>query len=172
MKAIERLEQLLNDADERNIKLEEELESMRYRLESERWELARDTTDDTTLPRLEFAWTPSKHDGWRDYKVEYRLVRAHLLGHAVITPLGCTTSRGGMDIAPWVTSTCSGLPSLPFRDGAHAHHDAVHLGLPLYAITPTGAIRLDGEAAGYPSQRAEGASHRREPNDLCKPSGG
>jgi hypothetical protein len=157
--AIERLETLLDERDEKIHALTEELAEAKEILDSKRWERHRKGEDNgLPVPRLEFAWIPSPDAGWMDFTVEYRLVMKHLLDYDVIVPLGSTRTRGGNDTDPR-TREGGVARCLPFRDGAHAHHDAAHLGLPLYAIGPDGPIRVDGD--GYTSQRARGEQHRR-----------
>lgn len=121
------------------------------------WSLPRDMTDDESLPvpRLELAYTAREYG----YDVEYRLVYRHLLGKLIATPLGLTTCRGGSVEAAF--RGYEGLPDLPFRDGAHAMHDAGHLGLPLYVIAPNeGPVLYDAARRG--GQFKTGVEHRRE----------
>lgn len=63
--------------------------------------------------------------GWRQTTIEYRLVRRHFLGYVEVNPLGLTKRQGGNNQPPWHDDP---RVTLPFRDGAHARHDAAHLG--------------------------------------------
>lgn len=82
------------------------------------------------VPRLELRWKTNEHSAtcW------YLLVHLHLRGHVQINPLGMTKCRGyGGNL------TAHGdTRDIPFRDGAHAQHDSVSLGLPLFVTTPDG----------------------------------
>lgn len=85
---------------------------------------------------------------WMSYKTTYALVMKHFLddnpdqrfelGHTV-------THRYGNPEHPADSSGYQDYLGvlLPFRDGAHMFHDAAHLGVPLYAQTPEGWVRLD-----------------------------
>lgn len=159
--AIERLEQLLDEKD----KQLDELQLKLYRLEDTAqsaeagWSLPREVPDDhpeLPLPRLELAWKQRTPGSWSSYRVEYRLVRRHLCDHVVITPLGSTQVDGG-GLDPFASGA---ERALPFRDGAHVIHDAAHLELPAYALTPTGPERIDN-LLGYQYQRESGTKRRR-----------
>ncbi len=165
MRSEDRLAALLEEREAEANALREEARTLEHALRGSGhgWSLPRDLAgDDPALPvpRLELGWTPDVALGWRDYTVEYRLVVRHLTGGLKAIPLGLTRSSGGNGRAPWEQSDGVAL-HLPFRDGAHAHHDAAHLGLPLYAVTPDGAVRLDA-GDDYPRQRERGRAHRRE----------
>jgi hypothetical protein len=162
----ERLQEQLDEREERIEELEAEAEDLKARLDGDvnAWALPREIEDehpDLPLPRLEFVWIPLTDD-WGSYVVEYRLVRRHLLGHLEAAPLGSTrtNSSGGSSRKPWEGDKEAFY--LPFRDSAHAAHDTAHLGIPLYACPPGVPPRLvEGDAWGHQHQRGLGASARR-----------
>ena len=161
MTAEARLAEMLDEKDAEIEGLEEKLREAT----DTGWYCHRKVEDvpELPLPRLEFAWNVGEGTE-REYTVEYRLVRKHLVGDVVIVPLGLTRVSGGnTDSKPW-QGPIQFPVNLPFRDGAHAFSDSAHLRLPLYAITPEGSVRLDTNpsyAANYGSQRSSGESHRR-----------
>jgi hypothetical protein len=151
---IARLRELLDARDARIGELESLLEEAEGKLEGARsgWSLPRDQPPrDLPSPRLEVEWyaiheAPDGTDDWRSFNVEYRLVMTHLIGHEVVIPLGLTRVDGGINEPPWSprrTGRADGSPELPFRDCAHACHDAVFFGWPLYAILPSGPVPID-----------------------------
>lgn len=169
----QRLLQQLDERDEEVAELREKLADAESRLEAARggWALPRLVPDDPwpclPLPRLEMEWRPDRHDGWRRYTVEYRLVTRHLIGEILTTPLGLTTCSRSTgedprvprpDNPPGVDAIAG---ALPYRDGAHSMHDAAHLRLPLYLLMPDGPLRYD-LSTGYEHQRQMGTDHRRE----------
>ena len=163
---IESLEQVLVERDATIRKLREQIESLEGRLErsSHDWQRHRRIEDDKTLPvpRLELVWediSEPDETPWTSRTVEYRLVHTHMLGHTVVVPLGFTKIRGGGYKAPWKMD--NGKPDLPFRDGAHACHDAAHLNLPLYVIAPGERMNVDCLDYG-PHQYRKGESARRK----------
>lgn len=140
----ERLAEQLDAKDHKIERLAEKLEEAEAKIEQllrgirGAWSLPREIQDENPelpVPRLEIVWIKSP-DGWHEHEVEYRLVHRHFLGHLVVVPLGLTRVSGGSrDDEPWKWSVqLHGRPDLPFRDGAHARHDAAHLGIPLFAI--------------------------------------
>lgn len=164
-KTLERLERLLDERDTEIEELQEKLTEAENTIEGIRsgWMRHRKAEDDGALPipRLEIEWIP--RDGWNEVDVEYRLVLKHLLGHVVLLPLGLTR---------WSSSNTEdprrqGLSAaLPFRDGAHAPHDAALLGLPLYALMLEGPVLVDCR----PQAAAEGRGHRRPSPPEKQPS--
>ena len=152
MTAIERLQELLNEADEKIDRLRDERDSLRGVIDGLRDGWCRHTMIDPDpampVPRLEIAY--EQHKEWFSYTATYRMVMVHLLGHHVAIPLGQTKVNGGSGKPP--------SEHLPFRDGAHAAHDSVHLGLPLFKVMPGEPPVLLG-LIDYP-QTAVGAQHR------------
>lgn len=155
-KTLERLEELLDAKDaevdelaEANRKLERELEGSLSGWANH--QLLKDEDATLPLPRLEMVYVPV--DEWRSYKVVYRLVYEHLVDGTIGVPLGETKISGGVGNEPEPDH-------LPFRDGAHAHHDSAHFGFPLYRRYPgkTAERILD---ADYGPQRTRGLGHRR-----------
>jgi len=112
------------------------------------------------VPRLEFVWNTLRRDGdWGEYEVVCRLVYMHLEQILVAAPFSRTVTSNSVGKEPW-EGPLRGVPYLPLRGGAQAHHDAAHLGVPLYAILPSGPVRLDGDA-GYAHQAKLGLEARR-----------
>jgi hypothetical protein len=155
MNAIERLEELLDAKDEEVASLRNERDSLKRELDGsiDGWRIAEEMEDDgkLPLPRLELLYV--KRRDWSSFDVIYRLVTKHLCGHLVATPLGRTRCDGGSNKEP------SGPEDVPFRDGAHAFHDAAHLQLPLFKIMPDREpMRLTDTGASF---TARGIEHRR-----------
>lgn len=162
----ERLRELLDQKDQELDELREEVRELENSVESSEsgWSLPRESPDDhpeLPLPRLEMAWTPMGSEGreWGTFICEYRLVIKHLCDHLVVIPLGRTKTNSGSGKSPFERGAIE--HELPFRDGCHAHHDAAHLGLPFYALTPSGPVRLDG-TGHYEHQAKMGRDHRRD----------
>ena len=134
MKALQRLEELLDERDARIEELCNELEELK---ESEKadWKWVRHRTlksnpDKLPVPRLEIRAHNDSGD-WYNWRWEYSLIYKHLLGHLVLVPLGSTTCNGGRGKPPmWE----NGNINTPFRDGVHIAHDAKALNLPAFAI--------------------------------------
>jgi hypothetical protein len=163
--AIERLTEQLDQKDAELEDLQGKLDEAEREVESVRdgWMRHRkQEIDDETLPlpRMEIDWR--ERDGWRDFEIEFRLVVKHLLGYLVLIPLGLTRSQSSSEEDPRRHGLAN---ALPFRDGAHAPHDAALLGLPLFAIMPEGPVLVDCR----PHATASGLAHRR-PLDPEKPS--
>lgn len=166
----ERLSEQLDQKDEKISELNQQIEDLASKLDAAEgaWTIP-DKVDDVAslpLPRLEYRWAAlyENEDGsprWGEFKVTYSLVYMHLVDEVKSIALGITTIRSGnSDRKPWQPYADERHVNLPFRDGVHGHHDAAHLGLPLYAITPDGATyRLDGD--GYENARRTGNEHRR-----------
>lgn len=122
------------------------------------------------LPRLEVRWFQmyenQKEDDWSSYRVTYSLILKHLTDAIVSIPMGMTTVQsGGKYGPPWKVRDGAGAPlcELPFRDGAHIHHDAGHLQVPAFAVFPDGTfLRIDGDPTRT-SQAEYGRAHRRAP---------
>lgn len=151
MKAIDRLEGLLDQKESELDEANEKIESLERELEcmAGGWRRSESFKDDGLLPipRLEMVY--AQVDGWREYKVVYRLVYKHLLDHMVAVPLGMTKIGGGVDKDP------SRL-DLPFRDGVHAWHEAGLFGWPLFKLVP-----------GRPPERVE-LSRETEAQGIAK----
>lgn len=125
--AVERLEELLNERDERIAELEAEAEAKKL---VEDWAWVRHTQPaetDLPVPRLEMRWT--QRDQW-NWVARYGLVYRHFLGHLVHVPFGETTRNGSGARSP----ITEGKVDTPFRDGAHIACDAARLKLPAFAI--------------------------------------
>ena len=149
------LNKLIAQLEARNAELEDELSKATDRIDT--LECIREEGRDTwafprkwdekglPLPRLEMHWSRSDEDGW-NLRCLYVLVYAHLLDgcggkrHIVAKPLGMTRSNRSVPVSSFIETR--GMPgeareiiATPFRDGAHAMHDAKHLNLPLYVTT-------------------------------------
>jgi len=135
MKAIERLEGILNDRDTRIEELEEKLrefENWRRYMWTNPQTFDSDPRPNLPLPRLEIECV-NQSGNWYEKIWYYRLVRKHFLGDIVFTPLGETRSSGG------------GAPAagdIPFRDGAHIKHEARHFNMPAYSIVDSIIVQL------------------------------
>lgn len=105
---------------------------------------------------------------WMSYKTTYALVMKHFLddnpdqrfelGHTV-------THRYGNPEHPADSSGYQDYLGvlLPFRDGAHMFHDAAHLGVPLYAQTAEGWVRLDVPGnSSHIHATVAGEKHRKQ----------
>ena len=166
-KTIEILEDLISRKDEEISRLEQKIRDLDDTIRGSKngWLAHRkletsDITANLPVPRLEFFWSPRDPDDWSEYCVEYRLVKTHLLGYLIVVPLGSTLVRQGSSQSVFGRNGYLDHVNLPFRDGAHAYHDAAHMGLPLYAITDTRAILIDPKTNG-PDQANRGIKHRK-----------
>lgn len=137
-KTIDRLEELLDQRDERIATLEETVEDLQARLECKtQWteHLVDKECDDGGLPvpRLEITWHPMErsHDGY-NMMIRYDLVKRHLCDEIHRVPLGATRTT-----ATKVDRDQNGILFTPFRDGAHIAFDARELRLPAYVIDTT-----------------------------------
>jgi hypothetical protein len=154
-------EEQIEEKDERILALEREVEDLEHKLDGERWGWAvhRDVKDNAPslpIPRLEIVGQKLS-----DYKVvwDYHLVYMHLCDGILELPIGRTTSSGSHRDFPRLDK--DGRLDLPFRDGAHIHHDAVHLGLPAYVRVGDQVQELDlSEASNYCHQVSVGEEHR------------
>lgn len=159
MKPEERLAEQLDAKDEEISALEEKIEKLARELEgsADGWRRTIDLVDDTSLPlpRLELVYEQTR--GWADYRVTYRLVLRHLLGEVYAVPLGVTKCSGGPESRP-------APEDLPYREGAHAAHDAAFLGLQCFKVMPGRKPELL-TFADYTTQPAKGREHRRPAGD-------
>lgn len=133
MKAIERLEELLNQKDAEIEKLSEELGKAKDELYylSHWTKHSEGKESDLPVPRLQIRFCDNAADSrqeWDEYKWDYKLIYRHFLGHIVEVPLGRTTTSGVRGVSE--DDDCP----LPFRDGAHIANDSQTLKLPAYAI--------------------------------------
>lgn len=130
MKAIERLEALLDERDAKIAELQEKVDEHEDR-EAWSWTRHRTTEKETDerlpVPRLEIRWEPADENRY-NWHARYFLVHRHLLGNIVSVPMGYTRRGGGGE--PVRDSEVE----TPFRDGCHIAHDAAHLGLPAFAV--------------------------------------
>ena len=132
MKAIERLETLLDEKDIEITKLQKDLDKLKD--DSKRiWEWARHTQldadiNDLPLPRLEIRC--ENLGDWYNWQWTYSLVYKHVTETVVFVPLG-STKCGGSGRMPL---DFEGKPDLPFREGVHIRYDAKNMNLPAFAI--------------------------------------
>jgi hypothetical protein len=91
------------------------------------------------LPRLQIR---CEHEEGNYYQQVwyYELVYRHFTGSIEKVPFSHTECRGGNGLQP---IDKNGKLELPFRDGAHIKHDAVHMNLPAYAICDDIVEKLD-----------------------------
>lgn len=136
--AIERLEGMLNHKDIELESAQKELRELKEQATDADWRWARhqiykkdaEPLPILSVPRLEVRWTSIDDDHYH-LLATYSLVRRHLLGHLVFVPLGATRVGGSMDHQP---IQANGQLQLPFREGAHIHHDMKALNLPGYVV--------------------------------------
>lgn len=128
--ALDRLTELLDERDDEIVALKREVGELKHRTAGDAlWTEHRVETAPQTLPipRLELLWErldpPVRGYTW---VIRYDLVKAHLCDRVERIPLGSTMTD------------CVGppnqVPYAPFRDGAHASFDALHLKLPAYIV--------------------------------------
>lgn len=174
--ALERLESLLQEKQEKIDSLEQQLQE---RDGEDAWEWTRhqvrsaDPSPGLPVPRLEIRYRDMEDSG---YVVEalYCLVYRHLTHDTgglrcdgakdclVFVPMGHTKITGGATgVRPEPESGIwDGKMYGPFRDGAHIRHDMKHLMLPGFIVATDGQvyeIDLDAEA----KRRAECEFHIR-----------
>lgn len=132
MKAIERLEKLLDEQEEKISELNKKIETLER---DQAWTAHQegDQSDNLPVPRLEMRAVQIEE--WYQYAWEYSLVYRHLLGDIIAVPMGRSTSSGGANYAPDTFQgvydpNCSG----PFRDGVHIWNDSKCLNLPAFLI--------------------------------------
>lgn len=152
---MERLHELLNQKDQEIESLTHLVEGLEAQAEANnyeekwRWRHIRkiapgeyddhveDRNHDLPVPRLELRWREDG-EGWGEI-VDYGLVYRHFLGTVLFVPLGSTSI--GTYVGDRDPESADQL-EMPFRDGAHAQHDAPQLGLPLYLVHErTGLVR-------------------------------
>lgn len=158
---IKNLEGKLSAAGERISELEERVRGSEFA-----WLLDSHVNDDETLPipRLEIEWVRAKQCPGI-HVARYRMVLAHLNGEVYALPMGQTTTQGRAD-APWPPEF-RGYLQLPYRDGAHIHHDMNHLGLRAF-VRCAGRVEELSPNGDYKMQADRGYDHRRR----CDPSRG
>jgi hypothetical protein len=133
-KTLERLEQLLDEKDSKIEELQRELDELKDE-EDKNWGWARHRTlkenpEGLPVPRLEIRWHKLSDDGYLA-RWDYALIYKHFLGHILFIPLGQTSIQGGRGEPPIYNGD---EIQLPFRDGPHICHDAMHLNIPAFAI--------------------------------------
>lgn len=133
MKALERLEKLLDEKDARIEELEGEIQEQADAREERDWEWTRhailkDNPENLPVPRLEIRWEAESEDGYLQ-RWDYSLIYRHLLGHLVRIPMGQTKTQGSTK-----PPIFNGALMMPYRDGAHICHDSMMLGLPAFAV--------------------------------------
>lgn len=138
-KTVERLLELLEQKDKRIEELEVECINLEEELEQDTvWTRHRKVEKDVEgypVPRLELRWERKNNHTWTCY---YFLIKRHLLDHYEEIPLG-QTARSGSGNEP----IFDGKIEMPFRDGAHACYDALHMGLPVYAVLDEKREKID-----------------------------
>jgi hypothetical protein len=128
-----RLRELLDRKDEELEELRERAAELEREAEQDQtWTRHREHKQDLPpgnlpVPRLEIRW--ARAAGER-LVADYSLVYRHLCDQIIVVPLGRTVCHGRPDDLP----ERGGHIELPFRDGAHIHHDMLQLGLPGFAI--------------------------------------
>jgi hypothetical protein len=144
LSAVERLEALLDARDAEVARLGAELRRRDEADEDAAWSWARHyvsaEAEGLPVPRLEIRWSRIGGGEW-NWLATYGLVYRHLLGHVVVVPLGMTRVGGAGE------PLTDGQVDVPFREGAHALHDSLELGLPAFAVFE-GRVRLVAPALG------------------------
>jgi len=136
VKAIERLEQLLDEKDTELEAARAKLQEAELKLENDaswyehrEFEPGSEPNPELPIPRLEVRWEPCD-DGRYESVATYALVYRHLLGHVVFVPLGVTRTTGALT----GRVRGDGLVDLPFRDGAHFANEMHQIKLRGFAI--------------------------------------
>lgn len=133
---LEAAEACVQDAEERADRFERQLQSDDLGWSNpRRHELFADALP---VPRLELHWTRDDEDG-SSTRCTYMLVYSHFLDrgdnrHIVGVPLGQTKCQGASRPS-FFRFTDSKTLDTPFRDSAHAYHDAEQFSLPLFITT-------------------------------------
>lgn len=133
MKTNKRLEELLDNKDERISELEGELETIREAGEREewRWSLPRKVKNKEKLPipRLEIR-CQQMSDNWHNWTWQYALIYKHFTGDLTAISFGETRVNSSGGRPPIRENNVD----LPFREGVHVAHDSETLNLPAFAI--------------------------------------
>lgn len=157
----ERLAALLDVTDEKLAEARDRIRQLEDQLDGSQhgWSMPHNIDDDASLPvpRLEISYAKGRYE--HELVAEYRLVYRHLLGELIAVPFGSTRIRGRASIEAELRGH-DDRPHLPFRDGAHACHDAGHFGMPLYVVAP-GMDPVLYPVGTYGDTYANGAAHRR-----------
>ncbi|WP_148039091.1 hypothetical protein [Brevibacillus gelatini] len=95
--------------------------------------------NEASLPRLQIECINVSGD-YTEQLWKYELVYKHFTGDIVKVTIGQTERKTGRTKPPIGED---GEIDLPFRDGAHIKHDAIHLNLPAYAICDDIVEKLD-----------------------------
>lgn len=141
-KAADRLASQLEEADERIMELENEVERFK---DARPWTEHEDVENDNLnlpVPRLEMLWEHGEFRYGYQYRCKYRMVYRHFLGQCVAVPLGETLV--GTKLQP----DHYGEINIPFRDGAHIKSEARSLNLPAYVRWDGKAERIDPDGKG------------------------
>lgn len=165
--SIEHLAELLVQKEKEIEELNKKMERLEDELNGSKWAwcITRPVKDDNEslpVPRLEIIarkllWDDGSWTG--DIQYDYRLAFRHLTGELLANPLGRTVSNSSNTEWPRLFR---GKLALPFRDGAHIHHDTEHLGLPAFMRCDDLSDML-GADDDYECQKRLGREHRREP---------
>jgi len=149
MKAIERLEQLLDEKDGELEELQKKLDDIEDR---DKWSwckhsIIEDEGDGLPVPRLEIRHESLSEDGYLS-EWRYSLIYKHFLGHLVCVPLGHTGRQGSS-----IVIDRNGNLMLPFRDGAHIASDSQTMGIPAVGIAAGKAVSIIKDVDGKTVQR-------------------
>lgn len=137
MKAIERLEEQLNERDEKIEELEGKLaEAERAAEEDHTWskhveyKAGEEPSPELPVPRLEMRWSEEERNDSYELTARYSLVYRHLCKQIVFVPLGVTRTTGALAERINPNKTVD----TPFRDGAHLRNEMAQLGLRAFGI--------------------------------------
>jgi hypothetical protein len=141
MKAIERLEALLDTKDQEIEELQRKLETAEREIEYQagwcrhvEFEAGKEPNPELPVPRLEIRWTEDQGETVAVYSMVYR----HMCEQIVFVPLGRTTSSGAL--AEVVRG--DGTIRTPFRDGSHFANEIRQLRMPGYIIAGDSVHRV------------------------------
>lgn len=125
MSAIDRLEELLREAEEKAENLEEKLHSINSWAEY-KWTIHSQIENDALpVPRIEMQWDDVSGN-WYERTCTTSIIYPHFLGYSVKVPIDRTKVSGGkLNCAPDPTD-------FPFRQGAHFCHEAKVFGWPAF----------------------------------------
>jgi hypothetical protein len=146
MKLEERLNEIIEEKDDKIQELENKIEELENRADLERVAWQRHFAfknegifKSLPYPRLEMRLNRISKDNWYSIEWLYGLVYKHDTEKENDTlyfvPLGRTTSNGGnTTFENWVEK--DGTLQLPFRDGRHIFTESITFNLPAYIVCP------------------------------------
>ncbi len=143
MKLEERLNEIIEEKDERIAELERRVENMEYESDISRlrWQMHTSFQNDEfykqlPYPRLEMRFNRLSKDDWYSIEWIYGLVYKHVTDIKTDTllfiPISRSESSGGnRTFENWLVSD---KLQLPFRDGLHIYAESLTFNLPAYIV--------------------------------------